>query len=211
MTWPALLNAVRRLYEKEATEAPGGALLREAISVLSAALEGAPSPRPAVPLPVQRYLPVAVASATPDSVRRVADAFHDCAQEADWQQNPNYTEATVGRSFVEKYGYVEFLGPGRRYPCPHLRLGILVLGPNVDYADHAHPAEEVYHPIAGRALWWREDADWHTVPPGEAIHHAPWVRHAMRTEAEPLVALYCWGGEIGPAARLTAGSYERPA
>jgi mannose-6-phosphate isomerase-like protein (cupin superfamily) len=162
----------------------------------------APRERPAVKLPVERHL-AALGEAGAGPTGAIVRAFLACAPHADWQQNPSYTRATVGDHFVDNYGYVEFVGPGRRWDCPHLRVGVLVLGPEVAYADHAHPAEEVYHPIAGRALWWREDRDWRPVPDGEAIHHAPWVRHATRTEAEPLLALYCWGGEIGPAANLT--------
>jgi len=71
------------------------------------------------------------------------------------------------------------------------------------YPDHNHAAAEVYHVVGGAADWWREDRGWAALSAGAVIAHAPHVRHAMRTGDEPLLALYCWQGEIATAARLT--------
>ena len=48
-----------------------------------------------------------------------------------------------------------------------------------------------------------EERGWRVEQPGAAIHHRPGERHAMRAGAEPLLALYCWQGEIGKAAHLS--------
>jgi len=80
--------------------------------------------------------------------------------------------------------------------------GLLMLGSSTLYARHNHPAEEIYLPLAGTALWQRGDAPWRPVPPGRPIHHPPDLPHATRTGGAPLLALYFWRGEIGTRARL---------
>ena len=81
-------------------------------------------------------------------------------------------------------------------------IGFLLLGPHTLYPDHAHAAEEVYHVVSGRASWRRGDGPWRPEPPGAVVHHAPHVPHAMRTEHEPLLALYCWMGDVATPADL---------
>ena len=109
----------------------------------------------------------------------------------------------MGETF-DNYAYVELAGPGRWFESADIRLGFLLLGPQSHYPDHCHPAEEAYHVVSGTAEWWREDTGWTARQAGTLIHHAPLVRHAMRTRDEPLLALYCWAGEIGAHATLTA-------
>ena len=72
-----------------------------------------------------------------------------------------------------------------------------MLGPEVTYPPHAHEAAEVYLPLSGVAWWQKGEAEFAPVPAGQPIYHAPWVPHAMRTGAEPLLALYLWrGGDL---------------
>ena len=140
----------------------------------------------------------------------VFEAFMDVEDSAEWLRNPGYTTRNSSGHFLENYGYVEPVGPGRMFECPGFRVGFLALGPRVTYPDHAHPAEEVYHVLAGGADWRRDDGPWEWRRPGAAIHHPPMVPHATRTEAAPVVALYCWTGEIGPNARLEGDTGPPP-
>ena len=160
--------------------------------------------------PVARHLAAAAANRADDApLSAVLRCFLAVEPMADWQQNSNYTAASIGPAFLDGYGYVEILGPGRVLDCADARLGFLLLAPGLTYPEHAHPAEEVYHVVAGTAGWWQDDASgdsepgWRLRPPGAIIHHRPHVRHAMRTSGEALLALYAWGGDIGPPAVLS--------
>jgi mannose-6-phosphate isomerase-like protein (cupin superfamily) len=153
--------------------------------------------------PVRRHLPAALLAARGGPLAELADAFEGIEPVSDWQQNPNYTTETIGASFLENYGYVELVGPRRTIASDEFLIGFLLLGPDTLYPDHSHAAAEVYHVVAGIAEWWREDRGWTRLPAGTAVAHAPGVRHAMRTGDEPLLALYCWEGEIATAARLS--------
>jgi quercetin dioxygenase-like cupin family protein len=153
--------------------------------------------------PVARFVGPATELGRDGPFAEVAAAFAAVEPGLDWSQNPNYSVETMGRGYRDRYGYVELIGPGRPVESRDLLVGLLLLGPDMHYPDHAHPAEEIYHVVAGRAEWWREGEGWRWKPPGAMIHHAPMVRHAMRTGGEPLLALYCWTGRVQVHARLT--------
>lgn len=123
-----------------------------------------------------------------------------------WTRNPNYRSRPNPR-FLAHYGYGVVLGPADRRARPLIddasaSMGLLMLGPDIVYPRHRHPAEEIYIPLAGTAWWQRGDAPWRRVKPGSAIHHPPLMPHATRTGGDPLVALYIWQGEIATHARL---------
>lgn len=119
-------------------------------------------------------------------------AQHSAALE--WRQT--YGAADFGAGFLERYGWTEVVGLRGPIPSEKVAAGFLILGPEVTYPPHAHQAEEVYLPLSGRA-WWQKGGEWRQVEPFTAIHHPAWVPHAMRTEAEPLLALYLWrGGDL---------------
>ena len=71
-----------------------------------------------------------------------------------------------------------------------VRVGISLLAPHVRYPDHRHHPEEVYVSLAGGA-WWNANMEWTTPGPGGLIYNEPNVLHAMRTEAQPLLAIWC--------------------
>lgn len=113
----------------------------------------------------------------------------------EWRQT--YGTADFGAGFLERYGWTEVVGLRGPIPSTRVAAGFLLLGPEVTYPPHAHEAAEVYLPLSGVAWWQQGDGDFAQVPVGQAIWHAPWVPHAMRTGAEPLLALYLWrGGDL---------------
>lgn len=103
---------------------------------------------------------------------------------------------------MDGYGYLELAGPIGPYVDHGLAAGVLLLGPGRLYPPHAHPAEEVYIPLAGTAEWWRDGGTFRAITPGTPIHHPPNVRHATRTLEEPLLAAYVWMGDVATPARL---------
>jgi mannose-6-phosphate isomerase-like protein (cupin superfamily) len=168
-------------------------------------LENLQSPRPQTAgsaLPVRRFLARALSDDRNGSLAGVAEAFALAEPALAWVQNPNYTAQRMGSDFVDRYGYVEIVGPERAIESRTLLVGFLLLGPHTLYPDHSHAAEEVYHVVSGRASWRRDDGPWRIEPPGAIIHHAPHVPHAMRTGHEPLLALYCWMGDVAAPADL---------
>lgn len=130
----------------------------------------------------------------------LARFLRDHAREFHWGQT--YTSADFGQNFIDNYGWLEVFGTRGHFANDRVAGGFLILGPGIEYPDHHHVAEELYIPLTG-ATEWRMDGDaWRNRSAGEVVHHKSNVSHAMRTGANPLLALYLWRG--GPlAARST--------
>lgn len=125
----------------------------------------------------------------------VVGAIRSAAGDLRWQQT--YGAADFGAAFLNGYGWSEFVGLRGPVASERIACGVLLLAPGIVYPAHAHEAEEVYLPISGVAEWQQGEGDFAKVEVGQAIHHAAWVPHAMRTGAEPLAALYLWrGGDL---------------
>ena len=164
-------------------------------------------PRELIARPVdERSLPVVAAlrglarSAAPKT-RGLVQAVEALAGELDWRQT--YTSVDFGEPFLENYGYNEWIGQRGAFVSDRVACGVLLLGPETEYPDHAHEAEELYLPLAGRALWRSGGSDWRLRPPGTWIHHPSWTPHAMRTSQEPLLAAYVWrAGDLQAKSRI---------
>jgi len=176
----------------------GAALMLDAVCAeLARTLPFDPSPAPHV-IAASALLTQALRAAPLDA------AIGGAATLFRWRQNPNYTEANMGAAFMAGYGYVEFAGPkDALFYAPGIRVGILLLGPGLHYPPHAHPAEEIYHPLTDGGLWRRGEEEWRTIPAGAAIHHAPMIAHETKATDRTLLALYCWRGDTVTEARLT--------
>jgi len=153
-------------------------------------------------LPVLADLPHLALLAS-ESTRGIAEAVIAAAPDLCWRQT--YDGRNVAPTFMERYGWAELLGPYGIFASNTARLGFLSLGKDTHYPSHAHAAEEVYLVLAGIANWQKGDEPWRSIPPGSAIHHTPHLPHAMRTAAEPLLAMYFWwGADVAAHARMVA-------
>ena len=213
MPYAELMRGIERLYRAAGeADGPEAGMLRWAADEISRFDYSRPRTGVGARKPVGRFMPDALKAAQGGPLGDLARAFAAVEPRSDWLQNPNYTAAVMGEDFVANYGYVELVGPKRPFESRALLVGFLLLGPGTHYPDHRHEAVETYHVVAGAAEWWREGQDWRVEQPGAAIYHLPNEAHAMRAGAEPLLALYCWSGEIGRAARLNVRDWAaRPA
>lgn len=188
-----------------------GALLRALDVVLAEAgpelsppaLRGdiAAPPTPS-PLPVLETLD-AVLDQAPAPARPFAAELVTVAPTLAWRQTYQPGEADPG--FLRGYGWTELAGGNGLVRDPSVSAGLLLLGPEVVYPSHQHAALEHYLPLSGVAEWYDEDLGWRRVPPLTPILHRPWIRHAMRTAGEPLLAYFLWTGPgVGGRARFSA-------
>ena len=164
-------------------------------------------PRELIARPVgARSLPVVarlrgLARLAAPRTRALVEALEAAAHDLDWRQT--YGKADFGERFLENYGFNEWIGQRGAFISDTLACGVLLLGPQTEYPDHSHEAEELYLPLAGRALWRAAPSGWRLRPPGEWIHHPSWMRHAMQTSDEPLLAAYVWrGGDLQAKSRI---------
>ncbi|CAG0950207.1 MAG: transcriptional regulator [Rhizobiaceae bacterium] len=177
----------------------------------AAAIGAAPAERALAPvsLPCLEYLPRAAAIAG-GGAKPLAQCLARHAADLRWAQT--YSEADFGRDFLDRYGWTELVGTRGHFASDTIAAGFLLLGPHVVYPDHHHIAEEIYVPLTPLAEWRKGDGAFVRRGPGEVIHHPSNVGHAMRTGAEPLLALYLWrGGPLAQKSTLTGASTVREA
>jgi hypothetical protein len=184
--------------------------------VARAALEALASPLvssfladwPAVPqsrrvdpttLPVLRCLSTLTA-ATAAVAPELVDTLQRSASTLAWRQT--YTAHELGADFLDNYAYTEILGLNGPRFSDRLASGFLLLAADTLYPRHRHAAEEIYLPLVGTAEWQQGDTVWRSHPAGTVIHHRSEEAHAMRTRAEPLLALYLWRGDLAQKSRL---------
>jgi Dimethlysulfonioproprionate lyase len=201
--------ALQTLLLAAASDHPAAADIRASAALLADVGRGAGErdEKPVVPrLPVCRFWAAALAAVGPE-VATLSDPLRRLAPALSWVQNPNYRSRPPAPDFLANYGYAVIVGPEDGPPAPahdpRLALGVLLLGPGIEYPAHHHPAIEHYVPLTG-ADWWRADEGWRQQPPGTLIHHASNVGHAMRAGRAPLLALYLWRGDLATYARLDA-------
>ncbi|HKP27396.1 MAG TPA: dimethylsulfonioproprionate lyase family protein [Dongiaceae bacterium] len=199
-----LLSAICDFLQSSGTSNDAGerAMLDAVYAALIACRSSDHAPRR---LQAAELLAPALAQIARPELAPVRDAIAGAAPLFRWRQNPNYTAANMGADFMAGYGYVEFAGPKEAlFNAPDIRVGLLLLGPRLHYPAHAHPAEEIYHPLTDGGLWRRGKEDWRTVPAGHAIHHPPMMAHETTATDSTLLALYCWRGNTVTEAQLTA-------
>ena len=128
-------------------------------------------------------------------------AVKAAARVAHWQQT--YTEAEVGRDFLNRYGWFELLGPTGHFLSDSVRAYIAYWGEGLHYPTHLHEAEELYYILAGAAEFHADGQPSELVMPEGTRHHASNQPHAMDTHAAPVLTLVLWRGPgLGGSARM---------
>jgi hypothetical protein len=90
----------------------------------------------------------------------------------------------------------EIAGPDGLARIDALRIGVFLQAPETHYPSHSHAAEELYLVLTGNALWQKDAGQFVAIPPGATVLHLSYQRHAMKTEQEPLLALWLWTGDL---------------
>jgi hypothetical protein len=151
-------------------------------------------------LPVLKWLGPACRAGWPGAASVLA-ALEAASPRLAWRQT--YGPEDFGRDFLERYGWTELIGERGPIVSERIAVGFLLLGPEVAYPAHSHDAEEIYLTLSGAAAWRRGAEPWRDEFPGALIHHPSRLPHAMRTGAEPLLALYAWrGGDLKQKSRI---------
>jgi hypothetical protein len=200
----ALTDALRRSDGKEDGLGEGMAevLRRLAEQDLSRAAFRPPEP---ARVPACRHLPDTVGAAIMVDAA-LAAALAGMEDELHWRRSEAYSDAAMGQDgFMDNYGHAEIIGPTGLMAGDDFRLGFLLLGPNLHYLDHAHPAPELYWPLTGPTDWSRGRGPFTPRQAGEMIWHRPQEVHATRTHDQPLLALWAWTRDTAEPARLVGG------
>jgi hypothetical protein len=145
-------------------------------------------------LPVCRHLATALdhARRQPGPAGDLADAFAVIEPRLDWQIRAG-AEAH-GEQFLDGHANATIAGPEGLEIRRDVRIGVSLMAPNVRYPDHHHPPEEMYV-VLSDGQWRQADRPWHEPGIGGLVYNFPNVVHAMRSGANPLLAIwFLWTG-----------------
>lgn len=117
----------------------------------------------------------------------LASAFAEVESGLRWYRRKN-AEA-VGQPFFDGHANAMLVGPGGIEERGDVWVGATVMAPHIVYPDHDHPPEEVYIALSP-GEWWNADMDWTEPGPGGVIYNPRGILHAMRSHAQPLLALW---------------------
>ena len=145
--------------------------------------------RESVRLPACRYLEPALARAGEwTEGASLVRAFAALAPALAWYRRAG-SEAHE-EAFHDGHANAFLVGPGGLEDRAGAAVGVSLLAPHVRYPDHRHSPEELYL-VLSPGHWRRGESDWFEPGLGGLVHNPPDVVHAMRAEAEPLLALWC--------------------
>lgn len=157
-------------------------------------LPPSPPAQPLAPrdLPATAKLPALTRLASP-ATQAVTDALIAAGPVLRWEQS--YTEAQVGRDYLDRYGWVHVLSPEGPLGDATYRVTIGFWDAGLAYPRHRHAPAEIYCVLAGAARFDSEGRAPRDARPGDTIHHAPNQWHAIEMTPGPLLALAIWKGE----------------
>jgi hypothetical protein len=145
---------------------------------------------PNPPLPAQQYLAWALDIARKDTkdLAAVADAFDDMEPGLGWYRRKGAEEA--GQEFADGHANTIIIGPSGLERRSDVQIGVSLVAPNIQYADHHHPPAEIYLAMTPGA-WRQERLPWIEPGVGGIVYNRPDVVHAMKSGNEPLFAVWC--------------------
>ena len=123
----------------------------------------------------------------PSPLPELASAFAAVETGLRWTRRKN-SEA-LGERFRDGHGNATLIGPGGIEERSDVWVGATVMAPQITYPDHDHPPEEVYIALSP-GEWWNAAMDWTEPGPGGVIYNPPGILHAMRSGAQPFLALW---------------------
>lgn len=197
----SLVAAFRDRLERDKARAPA-AIAEEIDRILDRLrrVDRTYTPTPIPPHPLRKHLPQTLAILTETSPR-IAGILAPLAGLLPWRYG--YQPRADYPGLDQAMGWAELVGPKAPFRSDEVCLGLTLIGPDTYYRPHHHPAIELYHVLAGHAEWTADTQSSHPSPGTYILHHSGQV-HAMRTNTEPLLALYAWTGDVHAPSEWTA-------
>lgn len=150
---------------------------------------GTQTPPKPLTQPACAHLETAIAGAkrAPADITRVARTLELLAPLLHWT-----LKSIADPAFAAGHANTNLLGP---YPealerRDDVRVGLSLMAPGITYPDHNHPPEEVYLALS-RGYWRQQSRPWHEPGLGGVVYNPRGITHAMRSGAEPFLAVWC--------------------
>jgi len=134
-----------------------------------------------------------------EAVLEVRDQLRWCVGYEEYENEPDM--AALSRNFA----YCTLIGKGEPLHSDKIYAGISLQGRDTYYPPHAHQADERYWVVGGNGDWKVGLEPWFAVEHGAMIHHDTGVRHAMQTNADPLLCVWLWTSYLDSSVVIVRG------
>jgi quercetin dioxygenase-like cupin family protein len=84
-------------------------------------------------------------------------------------------------------------------------VGLSLMAPHTAYPEHTHPPDELYL-VLSEGEWRRDGGDWFSPGVGGTVRNAPGIRHAMRSQDRPLLAVWALISPVADQATASIGA-----
>jgi mannose-6-phosphate isomerase-like protein (cupin superfamily) len=137
------------------------------------------------------------------AARDLVQAFVDHNRQLHWEQSYRREDGLVPERMLDGYGFAEIIGLRGPLVSDRIRAGLAIWGPDIDYPQHRHQAQEAYILLAGSARFQFADSPPETRRAGDVVRVASNRPHGFRTQAECLLVCYLWqGGDLRQTSRF---------
>lgn len=133
-----------------------------------------------------------VAFTANEHTRDLLSVFNKHKRELFWEQSYKKSDGLVGDDMLAGYGFAEVIGKNGPFVSEHIRAGIGVWGPHIDYPRHQHKAEEIYLVVAGSADFKIGEAEVRHCKTGDVVFVESMTPHEFATTDNALVVFYLW-------------------
>lgn len=191
------------LEQADKTEDPEVEAERKIFRDLLGAIDPDVGPDDPTRLPVCRFVESVLDAAPSDTASRseLVAASRNVISQARWVNK--YAPTKELAALFDNFAFCDFVGPTSAQASDDVTLGFVLLGPDTSYPFHEHPARELYYVMSGTAGWATDFDDYVVRPPGTFLLHTEDQPHAMRTYAEPMLAVSAWRGDVQGRSRFS--------
>ena len=131
------------------------------------------------------YAWTVLSKSVPGELVELYDAARSAFGHVRWTEF--YEEDSWSKSFLPSFANGEGIGPDGRLRHDEVILGLFLLGPDITYPEHAHPAEEFYIVLTGNPEFKIGDNNFELQEAGAVVLHHSNISHAIRTSTEPFM------------------------
>lgn len=198
MTRPAplqkFLDALRAYLLADGGDYEG----RHVPQMVLAAFDAEAAPPAPATIPGPQPAPVALlaevltrAGADNPALAPLTTALLALAPQLVWRQR-QMQDPTASANFNEGHANTILIGRGGLEEQARFTIGMSLALPGVVYPEHDHPPEELYLILSPGGFRHGPD-DWRQIGPGGTFYNTPGIRHAMRADEMPLLAIWIFG------------------
>ncbi len=176
---------------------PGIAEVRAGLApALAAEAEPLASPHGTTNAVVSAHLATALA-ALETTHPELAAAIAASTGDLEWITYGEYPPDEIGADFLTGHAYAELVGPAAAIFAEDYDLGLFLIGPDILYRDHHHPAPELYAPLTGPHGWRFGPDDPLSIKPA---HHPVWnppnTPHMTKVGPVPYLCIFGWTKDV---------------